>query len=55
LLVSDRDGAPLAPLYQNLQSAGGLHTTRGSDVQKMICSQVKIHCYFYIFRARIFL
>jgi hypothetical protein len=32
LLVSDRDGAPLAPLYQNLQSAAGLHTTRGPDV-----------------------
>jgi hypothetical protein len=32
LLVSDRDGAPLAPLYQNLQSAAGLHTTRGADV-----------------------
>jgi hypothetical protein len=32
LLVSDRDGAPLAPLYQNLQSAAGLHTTRGPEV-----------------------
>jgi len=32
LLVSDRDGAPLAPLYQNLQSAVGLHTTRGPEV-----------------------
>jgi hypothetical protein len=32
LLVSDRDGAPLAPLYQNLQSADGLHTTRGPAV-----------------------
>lgn len=32
LLVSDRNGAPLAPLYQNLQSAAGLHTTRGSAV-----------------------
>ncbi|MGK2942624.1 MAG: transposase [Immundisolibacter sp.] len=32
LLVGDRDGAPLAPLYQNLQSAAGLHTTRGRDV-----------------------
>ena len=32
LLVSDRDGAPLAPLYQNLRSAAGLHTTRGPAV-----------------------
>jgi hypothetical protein len=32
LLVSDRDGAPLAPLYQNLQSAAGLHSTRGPEV-----------------------
>jgi hypothetical protein len=31
LLVSDRDGAPLAPLYQNLCSAEGLHSTRGPD------------------------
>ncbi len=32
LLVSDRDGSPLAPLYQNLRSAAGLHTTRGGAV-----------------------
>ena len=32
LLVSDRDGSPLAPLYQNLESAEGLHTTRGPAV-----------------------
>ena len=32
LLVSDRDGTPLAPLYQNLESAAGLHTTRAPDV-----------------------
>jgi len=32
LLISDRDGAPLAPLYQNLQSAAGLHTTRSPEV-----------------------
>ena len=33
LLVSDRDGAPLAPVYQNLRSATGLHTTRSATVQ----------------------
>jgi hypothetical protein len=32
LLVSDRDGAPLAPLYQNLRSTAGLHTTRAPVV-----------------------
>ena len=33
LLLSDRDGAPLAPLCQNLRSAAGLHTTRGPEVR----------------------
>lgn len=32
LLVSDRDGAPLAPLAQNLQCAAGLHTTCQTEV-----------------------
>lgn len=32
LLLSDRDGAPLAPLYQNLRAAAGLHSTRGHAV-----------------------
>lgn len=32
LLVSDRTGEPLAPIYQNLRCAEGLHTTRGPEV-----------------------
>ena len=32
LLVSDRAGEPLAPVYQNLHCAEGLHTTRDTDV-----------------------
>lgn len=33
LLVSERDGAPLAPLCQNLRSAGGRHSTCGPEVR----------------------
>ncbi|MGH9555576.1 MAG: hypothetical protein ACRD2Y_07110 [Terriglobales bacterium] len=32
LLVSERAGEPLAPIYQNLRCAQGLHTTRGPEV-----------------------
>ena len=32
LLVSDRGGEPLAPIYQNLHCAEGLHTTRSATV-----------------------
>ena len=32
LLVSERAGEPLAPLYQNLHCAAGLYTTRGAEV-----------------------
>lgn len=32
LLVSERAGEPLAPLYQNLHCAEGLHTTRSAEV-----------------------
>jgi hypothetical protein len=32
LLISDRDGQPLAPMVQNLACASGLHTTRTTKV-----------------------
>jgi len=32
LLVSERAGEPLAPIYQNLRCAAGLHTTRLAEV-----------------------
>jgi hypothetical protein len=31
LLLSDRQGEPLAPVYQNLRCAAGLHSTRGEE------------------------
>lgn len=43
LLISARDGAPLAPLYQNLQSAAGLHTTRGPDVLPVATHLDELH------------
>ena len=35
LLISDRDGQPLAPLVQNLACASGLHSTRTAEVAEV--------------------
>lgn len=35
LLVSDRDGMPLAPLSQSLRAADGIHTTRSRRVERL--------------------
>jgi hypothetical protein len=35
LLISDRDGQPLAPMVQNLACASGLHTTRTTTVAEV--------------------
>lgn len=52
LAVSDRDGSPLAPVYQGLRAADGLHDSRSARVQAPVSALDGLESVFGFVRAQ---
>jgi hypothetical protein len=46
LLLSDAQGEPLAPIYQNLRCAAGLHCTRGGETVPTVTHLDELRAHF---------